>query len=100
MKNSTSKINFLLAVALLTSASPLTLAQSTGGIYEITKSTIDGGGGRSSGGVFTLTGTMAQGDASLQTASGGVFQLTGGFWDNGVTVLSGDGLFADGFEGP
>lgn len=41
--------------------------------------TIDGGGGTSSGGSFTLSGTIGQPDAG-PTMSGGSFTLTGGFW--------------------
>jgi hypothetical protein len=89
----------LLLAALLATGSPLTLAQSSGGIYTVTKSTIDNGGGRSSGGAFTLNGSIGQADASLQTATGGIYQVTGGFWANGVIELLGDGLFMDGFEG-
>jgi len=41
-------------------------------------STIDGGGGISTGGVFTVTGTIGQPDAGKM--SGGNFALDGGFW--------------------
>jgi len=41
--------------------------------------TIDGGGGVSSGGSFSLSGTIGQHDAGPQLA-GGAFALTGGFW--------------------
>jgi hypothetical protein len=41
-------------------------------------STIDGGGGTSTGGVFTVSGTIGQPDAG--TMSGGGFTLSGGFW--------------------
>lgn len=41
--------------------------------------TIDGGGGTSSGGNFTLSGTIGQPDAG-PTMTGGNFTLTGGFW--------------------
>ena len=50
-------------------------------VYEITWSTIDGGGGRSIGGDFTLTGTIGQPDAAY--SSGGNFELLGGFWPGG-----------------
>ena len=40
--------------------------------------TVDGGGGTSTGGVYTLSGTIGQPDAG-QT-SGGTFTLVGGFW--------------------
>ena len=41
--------------------------------------TVDGGGGTSTGGVFALSGTIGQADASVQPLSGGNFSLTGGF---------------------
>jgi hypothetical protein len=46
--------------------------------YSIDWSTIDGGGGTSSNGQFTVSGTIGQPDAG--TMSGGNFSLTGGFW--------------------
>ena len=46
--------------------------------FSIDWYTIDGGGGTSSGGGFTLSGTIGQPDAGV--LSGGGFTLTGGFW--------------------
>jgi len=46
--------------------------------YEINWSTIDGGGGQSSGGAYTLQGTIGQPDPA--TSSGGRYTLHGGFW--------------------
>lgn len=47
--------------------------------WELIRSTVDGGGGmRSTGGSFELSGTIGQPDAG--SMSGGVFELTGGFW--------------------
>jgi hypothetical protein len=40
--------------------------------------TVDGGGGNSAGGVYSLSGTIGQPDAGAM--SGGGFALTGGFW--------------------
>ncbi len=40
--------------------------------------TIDGGGGTSSGGAFSLSGTIGQHDAGI--LAGGTFTLTAGFW--------------------
>src|SRR5436190_23908160 len=40
--------------------------------------TIDGGGGTSTGGVFSLSGTIGQPDAGQM--SGGNYSLDGGFW--------------------
>ena len=48
------------------------------GQYSIDWSTLDGGGGTSTGGVYSLTGTIGQPDAG--TMSGGNFTLAGGFW--------------------
>jgi len=46
---------------------------------DIKWSTIDGGGGTSVGGPFTLSGTIGQPDAG-PTMQSGTFTLTGGFW--------------------
>lgn len=47
--------------------------------YSIPWFKISGGGGTSSGGPFTLVGTIGQPDASM-TMSGGNFSVSGGFW--------------------
>ena len=59
------------------------LAQSGGG-YNLTWHTVDGGGGQASGGGYTLTGTAGQPDAGL--LAGGEFTLGGGFWGGGELV--------------
>ena len=46
--------------------------------YSIQWHTIDGGGGTSTGGDYSLSGTVGQPDAG--TMSGGDFALSGGFW--------------------
>jgi len=46
--------------------------------YSIDWFTIDGGGGTSSGGPYTLSGTIGQADAGEM--SGGNYTLQGGFW--------------------
>lgn len=48
--------------------------------YTVDWHTIDGGGGTSTGGVYTVTGTIGQPDASVTPMSGGPYCLTGGFW--------------------
>lgn len=52
--------------------------------FEISRSTIDGGGTmESTGGEFSLAGTIGQPDAGVMTGGDqvtGVFELTGGFW--------------------
>jgi len=48
--------------------------------YAIDWHTIDGGGGTSTGGVYSVSGTIGQPDASVTTMTGGPYSLTGGFW--------------------
>src|SRR2546427_9756944 len=64
------KITLLLFAVTSTTA----LAQS----YSIDWFTIDGGGGTSTGGVYSVSGTIGQPDAGKM--SGGNFTLDGGFW--------------------
>jgi len=49
--------------------------------YVLDWSTIDGGGGTSSGGPYTLTGTIGQPDAAY--SAGGDYELLGGFRPGG-----------------
>jgi hypothetical protein len=84
--------------------------------YRIDWYTVDGGGGTSTGGPYSLSGTIGQPDAdvvSLCSADGGpgcvnpTYELTGGFWA-GISGLGVDPsptcgadlncLFRDGFE--
>lgn len=69
----------------------------SGGNYVISKSTIDNGGGVSSGGDFVLTGTIGQPDANSSVSVGGEFEAAGGFWAS-VAINLGDLIFKDGFE--
>jgi hypothetical protein len=46
--------------------------------YSIDWYTVDGGGGTSTGGVYSLSGTIGQPDAGAM--SGGNYTLVGGFW--------------------
>ncbi|MHC4326330.1 MAG: hypothetical protein ACYSUX_18825 [Planctomycetota bacterium] len=55
-------------------------AQSSGP-YELSWYTIDGGGGRSSGGQYELLSTIGQSDAAW--SSGGNYELLGGFLPGG-----------------
>jgi len=47
--------------------------------YSIPWSTIDGGGGTSTGGVYSVTGTIGQPDAGGPMTNG-QYSVTGGFW--------------------
>ena len=70
-------------------------AAGVAGAQTLIRSTVDGGGGRSSGGDFRLEGTIGQADTQSSAAAG--FRLRGGFWVP-ATAPQGDRLFGDGFE--
>ena len=59
----------------------LLLASAANADYNISWHTIDGGGGRSAGGQYVLTGTIAQPDAAYSES--GNYELLGGFWPGG-----------------
>ena len=65
--------------------------------YSIPWSTSDGGGGSSSGGTFSMEGTIGQADAH-SAAVGGTFAITSGYWVIGIIAVPGP-LFS-GFELP
>ena len=69
----------VLAIAVLLLLPPAFGLAQTGGGYSLTWYTIDGGGGRVSGGGYTLAGTAGQPDAGA-ALSGGGYSLVGGFW--------------------
>ena len=84
----------LLLIAACIAVATSVLAQSSGGDFELTRTTIDAGGGTASGTDFELVGTIAQPEANAQQSSGGEFLLAGGFWANTT-----DAVFSNGFEG-
>ena len=88
MKTISLRFTSLLAGVLLSTAA--VLAQG-GGTYAVTRFTIGGGGGTSTGGPFSVNGTIGQWDAGAPI-NGGVFTVTGGFWalqgDSGLPRLS------------
>jgi len=71
----------LLALAVLLVAA-VALAQGLG--HEVTWSAVDGGGDTSTGGDYSLSGTIGQPDAGA-VLSGGDFGLRGGFWPGQAT---------------
>ncbi len=65
----------LLAVAILVFTAAYVKAAP---LFYIEWWTVDGGGGSSLGGIYTLSGTVGQPDAGLMASDG--FALWGGFW--------------------
>jgi hypothetical protein len=71
------------AALALSLKQPEVLASSTAR-YELSWSSLDGGGAtHSSGGRYELGGTIGQPDAGL--LAGGRYGLTGGFWTGGTS---------------
>ena len=58
----------------------LSLGVSFAQNYAIDWWTIDGGGGTSTGGVYSISGTIGQPEASATAMTGGAYSVTGGFW--------------------
>ena len=80
-----------LAACLLLLAAVPVLAQSGGG-YDLSWSTVDGGGHtQSMGGMYSLAGTAGQPDAGLM--AGGTYTLGGGFWGGGAVPELGNGIY-------
>ncbi len=73
-------VSIALGIAL-TSLTAVAAPMLGGPQYDISWFTIDGGGGTSTGGGFSLSGTIGQPDAGVM--SGGNFTLVGGFWAGG-----------------
>ena len=67
-------LQFVLLAALLLGGAFALRAQS----FSLDWFTLDGGGGTSTGGPYTLSGSIGQADTA--TLSGGAFTLEGGFW--------------------
>jgi hypothetical protein len=69
----------LILIGLLGAISIEIVLAQTGGGYDLSWSTIDGGGGSVSSGGYQLIGTIGQPDAGAALTGGG-YTLTGGFW--------------------
>ncbi len=76
-----NRITLGICAALL--AGPIALAES----YALDWHVVAGGGGTSSGGDYTLSGTVGQAEAGT-TLSGGIYTLQGGFWPGVILVSS------------
>ena len=73
----------LILALILTMAVTMLIHAQSGGGYDLTWSTIDGGGGTSMGAGYALTGAIGQPDAGAM--SGGGYTLAGGFWGSGIS---------------
>jgi hypothetical protein len=89
LKSETGATPVLLWLALLLSTLNLSLSTAFAQSYAIDWFTIDAAGGTSTGGVYSVTGTLGQPDTGVM--SGGNYTVQGGFWP-GLTVPSPTGL--------
>ena len=78
------KTTYMKVLLVMLAASSVAVAQS-GGPYRIVWNTIDGGGGTSAGGPYTMTGTIGQPDAGYHYQS--PYELLGGFWVGGPLCI-------------
>lgn len=72
------KIIIPIVILVLLGILAVTAFASTGGDYELSWWTVDGGGGTSTGGDYAVSGTIGQPDAGEM--SGGNYAVSGGFW--------------------
>ncbi len=80
----TRKRRILWGILALCITASLPAASQSGGGYDLSWNTIDGGGGVSGGGAYTLGGAIGQPDAGV--LSGGDYTLAGGFWLGGESA--------------
>jgi hypothetical protein len=82
---------------LLLAIVPLVAYAQSGDEFNLVRSSSDGGGGRSFGGTFVITGTLGQADAAARL-QGGAFVLHPGLWVPVEPQNVPDFIFANGFE--
>ncbi len=73
-----------LAVAIAACLCASAFAQT----YEISWHAVSGGGGTSSGGQFSVAGTIGRPDAQTTPMSGGSFSVDGGFWPGAANTCT------------
>ena len=69
----------LLVILILPSVLLVSVKAQTGGTYNLSHNVIAGGGSKSTGGSYSLDGTIAQPLAGIISV-GGTYNLRGGFW--------------------
>jgi hypothetical protein len=80
MNTQKTRLLLIFGIAALTA-----FASAGWGDYQIVWSTIDGGGGTSTGGTYKLVGTIGQPDAAY--SAGGDYEVLGGFWPGGPLCI-------------
>ena len=72
-------MNSIAYLVLALGSTTMLLSSAAAQTYSIDWSTIDGGGGTSTGGVYSVSGTIGQPDAGGPMTNG-QYSVTGGFW--------------------
>lgn len=98
MKNRDTRRTILAATGMAGFLTAVPVNSQSGGGLELIRTTLDAGGGRSTGATLVLTGTIGQFDASPQPSSGGTISLAGGLWSSSDDVQLPDDFFKSGFE--
>ena len=83
-------VGFFVVLFLVVSSGVVVTWAQTGG-YDLAWHTIDGGGGLSSGGGYSVNGTIGQPDADAM--SGGYYNLQGGFWPGAMKSRPHEDMF-------
>ena len=86
------KMKKILVITVLALIANLSFAQ-----YEITKHTINNGGGKMTGGNYEMNSSIGQVDAS-NPQTGGNYSLNGGFWHKTDNTPLPELIFTNGFE--
>jgi phage-related tail fiber protein len=84
---------------LLAFAATLALGQAdaqSGGDYDLVRSVIGAGGGRSADTQYQVDGSIGQ--SATAELAGGDYRLRGGFWVGAAAGIQPETMFADGFE--
>lgn len=83
----TRKTGILLADGVCLLALAGAAIAQVGASYDLSFSTVDGGGGTAmDGGTYSLVGTVGQADAGT-VSDGSTYALEGGFWNGGRTLV-------------
>lgn len=87
------KFKYIISTLLFLILSVYSFAQ-TGATFEISKSTIDAGGGKSTSTNYKINSSIGLTSASSKI-TGATFSIKGGFW---ASTPRPDDIFSDGFE--
>src|SRR5215213_11298914 len=83
----TKKLLYVLAIAAIAVGQAAYARAQSGGVFAIQKSVVANGGGRVSGGSFTVESTVGQSLAGVKSDGAG-FTILSGFWASGAATAT------------